>query len=106
METKTAERKKPVTDFKSTLFYLQQSHIDLAASQKKVEETKKAAGEAFFAARHAAKEMGQTLPTRYMCGQWLFEFAENGNVKVTEIPNHEPFHLLNIAEAMGEVDDK
>ncbi|WP_201195150.1 hypothetical protein [Pseudomonas fluorescens] len=104
MDTTKAKQAKPIGDLKNALFYLERAHEDFVNAKNELEKETKKAIERFLAARDAAKAMGKELPGRFMCGQWLFVFGENGELTVTEIPNNEPYHLLELARSMGEED--
>ncbi|MFB4400923.1 hypothetical protein [Pseudomonas inefficax] len=95
---------RPVYDLKDSLHQLQHRYEVLASEKSALEKTTEAAVKAYRAASIAAKEVNKSLPDRFMCGQWLFVFSENGPLEVTEIPSSEPYNLIDIARSMGESD--
>lgn len=97
---------RPVYDFKASLYHLQHRYEDMAKAKAALEEGIEEAAKAFRSASVAAKEVNKRLPDRFMCGQWLFVFQENGSLEVTEIPSSEPFDLIDIARSLGESADE
>jgi hypothetical protein len=97
---------RPIYDLKDSLYYLQRSYEVMAESKAALEEATEVAAKAFQSASIAAKEVNKRLPDRFMCGQWLFVFQENGSLEVTEIPSSEPYDLIDIARSMGESADE
>lgn len=95
---------RPVYDLKDSLYQLQHRYEVMADEKSALEKATEAATEAYRTASIAAKEMNKSLPDRFMCGQWLFVFSENGPLEVTEIPSKEPYDLIEIARSMGESD--
>ncbi len=104
METTKEKQPTPIKNFQSALWYLERAHDDLAQAKHELEQSTQKATALFIAARDAALASGQHIPKRFMCGQWLCAFGENGELEVTEIPNSEPFQLVDLARSMGEVD--
>lgn len=95
---------KPIHNLKSSLFHLERAHDDFEKARRELGTQKEQTSARFIAARDAANAMDKQLPERFMCGQWLFVFAENGGVAITEIQNSEPYHLIELARSMGEKD--
>ena len=104
MESTKAKQATPIGDFKNALFYLEHANDEAARAKKDLEEMTKKATQSFGIARDAAKAIGQSIPSRFMCGQWLFVFGEKGELATTEIPNTEAYQLLELARTMGESD--
>lgn len=104
METTKAKKATPIVDFRDALLYLEQAKDDAARSQKQLGEMTQKAIKSFEIARDAARSTGQDIPYRFMCGQWLVVFSENGELVITEIPNSEPYQLITLAKSMGEID--
>ncbi|GFM86125.1 hypothetical protein PSCICO_15240 [Pseudomonas cichorii] len=104
MTAKTNATEKPITKFKSQLFYLERAHEELSKAKGDLEREITKAINSFDAARDAAKGFGKEIPERFMSGQWLFDFGKNGELNVTEIQNCEPYQLLELARSMGEED--
>ena len=104
MDTTKEKQPTPIKNFQNALWRLERAHEDFAKAKHELKEETEKTISLFIAARNAALALGENVPDRLMCGQWLFVFGENGDLEVTEIPNSEPYHLVELARSMGESD--
>ncbi|MGE8065557.1 hypothetical protein [Pseudomonas sp. NPDC089569] len=104
MNTTKTNQPKPISNFQRALYMLERAHDELARASRELKEETQKTVELFITARDAAAATDQNISRRFMCGQWLFVFGEKGELEVTEIPNNEPFYLIELARAMGEED--